>query len=394
MKILHIGKYFPPYHGGIENFMSALMIEQQKEGHKVSAIVHHHENKQEFVQTQSKEGNIYRVPCYGQLAYAPISPSFPYYLNMVIEKETPDILHIHMPNLSAFWCLFLSAARKTPWVIQWQSDVLGTVPDLRIKLLYPGYRVFEKLLLNRARRVIVATPTYKASSIPLAKYANKTEVIPLALAEREIAVRNAKTKLICESTSTIKLLMVGRLTYYKGHKVIIKAIAKLKERGAKFTLYIVGDGELYPEIALQITELNLTENVKLLGSISDSDLNSILTEADLLCLPSVERTEAFGVVLLEAMRAEKACLVSDVPGSGMSWVVQDNKTGFVVKHNNVESIVGKLDFITKNPKCLRELGMEGRERFEQHFSIKSVNSAINQLYKSIMINDEKGIIDK
>lgn len=384
MKILHLGKYYPPFYGGIENFMCSLMEQQKKEGHQVSAIVHHHIKKRIFIKECINEINVYRVPIWGQLLYTPVSPSFGYYLQKIIKIEKPDLIHIHTPNLSAFWCLTFPCARETPWVIQWQSDVVGAVPDLKIKILYPFYRFFEKSLLKNARKIIVATPPYAQTSKPLEKFENKVEVVPLALPTNSLAGFNRQKP--NKVGSEVNLLMIGRLTYYKGHSVIIEAVEKLKKKGFYFHLNIVGQGELKPEIELQIQQLQLEEHVTLLGNLSDKDLTEELNNTDLLCLPSIERTEAFGIVLLEAMQASKPCLVTDVDGSGMSWVVQDGKTGFVVKYNDVDSLVGKLCFIARNTELLAIYGEVGRKRFDEVFNIKSVSHEITSLYHEVLSN--------
>jgi len=389
MKILHLGKYYPPFYGGIENFMCELMNQQVVDGFDVSAIVHHHEFNKPYQFENIDDVNVYKIPTYGQVAYAPLSSSFGYYLNKIISEEKPDVLHIHMPNLSAFWCLFLPIARKIPWVIHWHADVIGSVPDLKIKLLYPFYRVFESALLKRSQKIIATSPVYLASSLPLKKWIKKTAVIPLGLRSIEekrnidVLKDNLQEPLSLIESEQIKLLMIGRLTYYKGHIVIIDAIAKLKEQDVDFSLRIVGGGELLADIEQQIKDLRLENSVILLGKLSSDDLENELQNTDLLCLPSIERTEAFGVVLLEAMRASKPCLVSDVCGSGMSWVVQDNKTGFVVKHNDVDSLVEKLKFITANRGLLEAYGAIGRKRFEKTFSIGAVSSEISALYEQV-----------
>ena len=380
MKILHIGKYYPPFHGGIENFMCSLMEQQKLGGHKVSAVVHHHELNKKYKYEIDNGIQLYKVPIIGTLIYAPIAPLFFYYLSKTIKKEKPDIIHIHMPNLSAFFCLLLFRARNTPWVIQWQSDVLGAVPDVKVKFAYPFYRFFEKLLLKKTAKIIVATPPYAKASTPLKGFENKVKIIPLALADQSFPLdRKNNTQ-----KSVLSLLIIGRLTYYKGHALLISALAQLKARGIPLSLKIVGSGELKAELVQLVNTLQLNEEVELLGKLSDDALNAELASTDLLCLPSIEKTEAFGVVLLEAMRASKPCLVSDVQGSGMSWVVQKNKTGFVVKHNCVESLVDELTFIHQNQELLMNYGNAGRKRFEKHFDIKAVSCKVIKLYQSIL----------
>ncbi len=97
-------------------------------------------------------------------------------------------------------------------------------------------------------------------------------------------------------------MAIGRLTYYKGHDILIQAAAELP--GSR-TL-IVGTGEQRARLASLIEALRLGDRIGLPGFQPETDLNALLASCDVLCLPSLERTEAFGLVLLEAMRFGRA----------------------------------------------------------------------------------------
>jgi rhamnosyl/mannosyltransferase len=157
---------------------------------------------------------------------------------------------------------------------------------------------------------------------------------------------------------------VGRLTYYKGHRYLIEAIKDLPN----VRLELVGEGELRSDIEKQIQKLGLGERVKLLGRLSDHDVNRAIARCDILCLPSIERTEAFGVVILEAARLGKPALVSDVKGSGMSWVVEQHKTGWVVKAQSAETI--RAIFNTQmRVEVPNHFGQNARRRLEETYIV-------------------------
>jgi len=113
IKVLHIGKYYPPFMGGIENFMQLLMKQQALPGQTknnciVKALVHNHQMSSTLQKETIDNIEIIRVPSYGRLLFAPVSPLFPYYLHKTLKSFQPDILHIHMPNTSVFWLLFIT----------------------------------------------------------------------------------------------------------------------------------------------------------------------------------------------------------------------------------------------------------------------------------------------
>lgn len=374
MKILHVGKYFIPHYGGIETFMSQLMAEQLSQGLEVAALVH--ANRQQY---RSKEYSwngcrIFEVCSYGQLIFAPIAPSFPWKLSRCIKAFKPDIIHVHMPNPSAFWLLLFSI-KNIKIVIHWHSDVLGAAPTTAVKMLYPCYRVLERMLLKKSTKVIATSPNYLNSSEPLSGYLHKSVAIPLG-----IQLRPCRPEKFSHD-SVLKLVMIGRLTYYKNHELVISTIERLLKSNRSVDLNIIGTGELLGRLSSLIERDERVKNhVRLLGSVDEQTKQSILAEADMLLLPSSERTEAFGVVLLEAANFSKPVLVSDVEGSGMNYVVTDKKNGFVVKANDAGHLYEVLDYATKNKHELCAMGQRHYDRLVDNFDIKVISQLVSSLY--------------
>ncbi len=375
-RILHIGKYFPPFAGGIENFLADLMSAQTKLGDDIAAIVHNHEPQVKFFQPIQAENNIYRTPSYGRILYAPISPHFPFWLNRVLKEFQPQILHLHLPNTSAFFALTLPQARRIPWVIHWHSDVISTV-NKKLAVAYHIYRPFEQLLLKRSNTIIATSPPYLESSIALQTWRHKCKVIPLGIDKTRLPEPTKNTWAEQQwQTDKIRLLSIGRLTYYKGHETLIKAVAKVDNA----QIIIVGKGELQANLTKLITKLNLQHKVKLFGYCDNQQLIALLNSCDCFCLSSLERTEAFGVVLLEAMRYAKPIIVKEIVGSGVTWVVKD--AGLIVSQS--DSLIDALQKISDNEDLRKNLGEIGQKRFEQMFDIKTVAEGISKLYETIL----------
>ena len=380
LTILHIGKYFPPFFGGIENFMAELIEASVAQGHTVTAIVHHHEKGQKFSKESYKQASVYRVPIWGKAVYVPLAFGFSRYLENVLEKEEPDVLHLHMPNVACFSCLFNKRAKAIPWVIHWHSDVLGASPDWKVKLLYPFYRFFEQRLLDKADRVIATSPAYAKTSEPLRFVENKVVVVPLGLK------KTLEQQIIEDDrhSAEFHILTIGRLTYYKGHVFLLEAMAALQEQGIKAKLDIVGTGELAETLRKRSERLGLTDQVKFKGAVSEEQLEGMLSKADALCLPSIERTEAFGVVLLEAMRQGIPCVVTDVEGSGMNWVVEHEKTGIVVNTKDSVALANALTELAVDKKKRDSMGQKGRERFLSSFTIDQVTKKVLAIYNRLV----------
>lgn len=120
MRVLHVGKYYPPFAGGMEHFLADLLPALRVHGVVPAALVHDERRGLSGRRpAPSDSPAIYRAPCFGQMLYAPLSPAFPFWLNRAIRDFRPDLLHLHLPNTSAFWALTIPAARRLPWVVQW-----------------------------------------------------------------------------------------------------------------------------------------------------------------------------------------------------------------------------------------------------------------------------------
>lgn len=394
---LHVGKYFPPFAGGMELFLSDLLRALAVDGVNVGAVVHDHRRRPRrerqrlpALEARPSESShktgpirIYRVPSFGRVLYAPVSPTFPLWLRAAIRAERPDILHLHLPNTSAFWALLLPEARRIPWVVHWQADVVPSDVDRRLKLGYPLYRPFEQRLLRKADKVIVTSPAYLENSRPLASWRGKCCMVPLGLDPSRMPNVSAKARKEAEEwwgTADFRILSVGRLTYYKGHEYLIKALQDIPEARA----LIVGEGERRLLLEKTISSLNLDERVLLTGEVSSEHLHALMETCHCVCLPSIERTEAFGIVLLEAMAHRKPAVVCDIRGSGVSWVVRNGKTGRVVPPADPGALSEALRALSSDRQVLSRMGHEGWRRYQEMFRMDRISEEVLQVYGEVL----------
>ena len=370
MRILHIGKYFPPDVGGMETYLADLIAAQQAQGLDVHALVHgtpHRDDPQWLT----------RVPCYGKLLYAPLAPGFRRALKRCIAGFAPDVLHIHLPNTSAFWALTADCARDIPWVIHWHSDVVTSRIRRKLALAYRLYRPFEQAMLAQAHAVIATSPDYLAASEPLSAWRAKSVAIPLGL---HIQTQSETSQTPAHwQPGMFRLLSIGRLAYYKGFTTLIRAVAQLPN----VELLIAGDGESHRELAALIAEstpAGQPPRTRLLGHVSEDQKAQLLAECELFCLASRERTEAFGMVLLEAMQHGKPCLVSDLPGSGMPWLIRETGAGDTVAVDDVAAWRASIEAARQDTSQREAWGNKGKQALANRFDIQHSAADITQLY--------------
>jgi glycosyltransferase involved in cell wall biosynthesis len=383
MRILHIGKYYPPVNGGMERFLADLVVAQRAEGNEVQVLVHQHERSA----AENDPPWLMRCPVWLRLFFAPIAPRFPFWLARILRCFDPDVIHIHMPNVSPFWLLLMPAARRRTWVIHWQSDVEPSRFKLSLRLLYPHYRILERALLEAADAIFVASRQYLESSKPLQPWRHKCHVVPLGVDRARLPdVADAQTQGLWHGDG-LRVLAAGRLAYYKGFETLLGAVLgdSTKE------LVLIGEGDERGALESLLARAGNPPHVRLLGEVDDELLHAYMASCDLFCLPSRERTEAFGIVLLEAMRYGKPILASDLPDSGVTWVARNGQNAVLVPPENVLAWRGALDYMHAHPAQRALMGRLGSERYDREFDIARTAARIAKLYDLARRVDLEGV---
>ena len=386
-KVLHIGKFFYPSHGGIETFMHDLANACHQQGCKQAILVHagagQKAGRQDLKLFPFLE-NFERVQQWGQLGYAPISPGFLKALNQMIDDFQPDIIHLHLPNPSAFWVLVSKKARAIPWVVHWHSDAYSPDFELIVRALYALYRPFETQLLEGARAIIATSPPYLETSRTLQPWQIKSHVIPLGLPPSRLQTNTllegtywpkSRQARHAQTAPLLKVLALGRLTTYKGFKYLISAL-----RDSPVELVIAGSGDQYRALKREVAENGVGDRVHFLQSVDDNLRNKLLAECELVCLPSIHRAEAFGITVLEAMAVGKPALVSCIRGSGLSWLVKDGVTGWHVPPRDIQAITQCFIEIAEQREKIKIKGDEALSRFKRYFEIDHVAKQVLSLY--------------
>jgi len=322
-------------------------MQARDEGLKVSAVVHSSDRRLIDVVELTELGyRVRRSARWLTAIFTPISPLFVWSVYRELTALDPDEIRIHMPNPSAFWLFVLPPAYRKQWTLLWHSDVLPSKHSVGLRLLYWFYRPLEILLLKRANLIIATSPPYLASSKPLARFKAKCIVQPLRLDPQMIpasAVSMPQPRK--EPGEGIRVLCVGRLSYYKGFDTAIRAIAAIPDAQLK----IVGEGEMRKALEKLARELGLMERVEFVGNAADPDLWRLYTWCDVHCLPSIERTEAFGLSVNEAAIFNKPSIVSDLAGSGLVWNAQNTDVLFATSPpGNAEELTNAIRQLASN----------------------------------------------
>jgi rhamnosyl/mannosyltransferase len=130
-------------------------------------------------------------------------------------------------------------------------------------------------------------------------------------------------------------------------------------------------------------ELGLAERVSFVGEVDDDDLPGYYRQADLFVLPSNARSEAFGIVLLEAMASGLPCVATEL-GTGTSWIVQDGVTGFVVPPLNPTAMAQAINTIAADETLRQRFGQAALVRVKAEFSKEVMVRRVIQVYEALL----------
>lgn len=369
MRILHIGKYYPPYFGGIEKVNFDLVESLNQFGYQTDELCFNHQPKSIH---ENRGYNIFRTSIITAAFSSPLSISIFRKLREIYKNY--DIIHLHVPNPMGAIAL-QSVPFKGKVILHWHSDII------KQKTLKKFYKPLQDKLLKRADHIIVTSPNYLDGSDDLKPYRNKCTIIPIGISSSEFAINKDFQIKLDEKYRNRKIIFsIGRLIYYKGFEYLIEAAKELPD---EYVVLIGGTGTLADSLQNQINENNLQNKVILLGKIPFNQLGEYYRRADVYCLPSTERSEAFGVVLIEAMSLGCPIVATNISGSGVPWVNVNNETGLCVEPKNPEKLTKAIIEILEDETVRNNFSKNALLRFDSEFQLDKMTKRTIQLYESL-----------
>ena len=366
MKILHIYKDYYPVVGGIENHLRLLAEAQASQGHEVTVLA-----TGPTWRTRMEQQNGVRVIFAGRLATlasTPLSLALP----LVLLRQCPDIAHLHFPYpVGDLAQALFGRARRT--VITYHSDIVRQKGLLRL------YAPLLRRSLARADGIVATSPRYIETSPFLAPLAARCTVIPFGIVAGPFEAGHAEAADAIRARYGARLILfVGRLRYYKGVEYLIQAMTQVDGR-----VLLAGGESSWRQAELEhlAVKLGVADRVTFLGQ--QDDLPALYQACDVFTLPSSERSEAFGIVQLEAMAAGRPVVSCDV-GTGVAWVNQHEVTGLVVPPRDPDRLAIALNRLLDNPPLRARLGLAGQARVRQEFTHDHMVGKIEHLYQQVL----------
>lgn len=384
MKILHISKYYYPFLGGTEqvardivkSLLDKTEIEQKvicfNEDASDGEFVCKH---QETVYDMVDGVEVIRCGYQLKISSQAISLSYGKELKKVIREYCPDIVFLHYPNPFVTFHLLNNDNKKFKLYVYWHLDIT------KQSILKHFFHNQNKKLIERATKILGATPKHLNESAYTPYFGEKKYILPYTIDEKSLILSDAE---IIKSNEIKKMyegnlicFFIGRHVPYKGLKYLIQASKELGDCSVRFL--IAGTGELTDELKIQAAD---DKKIVFLGKISDSDRRAYLKATDVVCFPSITRNEGFGLALAEGMYFGNPAVTFTIQGSGVNYVNLNGITGIECPNLDSKAYAEAIRKLCNDEELRYKYGMAARNRVLDNFTQQQFKKNIITLVES------------
>ncbi len=361
LKVLHIGKFYPPHAGGMESHLEALCGELKRTVELEVLVAASDEGR---TSEEILDGvPVTRLAKLFNVRSAPVCPQ----MVRRIRESNADIVHIHLPNPGAILA-YLASGHRGRLVFTYHSDVI------RQRVLNRFFDPILRYALHRADAIIVSSQNYIDSSDVLPLFRDKCRVVPFGIPLEPFQNPDrAEVEQLRRLYGPRVVLGVGRLVYYKGFEHLVEAMQFVDGQ-----LVIVGSGPLHSALEKQAENAGVKDRVTFLTDVKD--VSPYYHAADVFALPSVARSEAFGIVQLEAMACRKPVVNTNL-NSGVPFVSLDGVSGLTVPPADAKALGQAISSLLNDPLRSIAYGRAGQQRVQQHFSLREMAGQTVALYR-------------
>lgn len=374
IRVCHLGKYYPPAPGGIETHTRTLARAQAALGADVQVFCVNHDSSR----TVAEHDGPVRITRFGRRVAAAKIDVCPD-LGPRLREVDADILHMQVPNPTMILAL-LRARPNKPVVVSYQSDVVRQ--KFRAWLFHP----LERLAYRQVRAILSASPTYPGGSSFLRRYRDRVQVLPMGIDLEPYLNPSAEHRaqaLAIRARHAVDgplWLACGRQVYYKGFLNAIRALTRVPGR-----LVLIGDGPDRPALEAEVERLGLRDRAVFQGNLPHYlDLVPFYLAADAFWFPSNARSEAFGLVQVEAMASGCPVINTNIPHSGVAWVSPHEESGLTIPIDDPIALADAANRLLSEPGLRDRLAAAARTRAIREFDHRVMAERSLALYRRIL----------
>lgn len=357
MKILVAVTYYSPYVSGLTIYSERIAKAWAARGHDVTVLTSWHDRS--LPREEIREGvKIIRCPIWLRVSKGAVMPSFWFYA--LTKMGEYDVVNIHLPQFDAAWVALTAKLSKTFSVLTYHCDLVmpsGFINRVANNVVLWMNRMAGKL----ADRVVAYTEDYAAYSFFLPEFKSKQAIIqpPVELPDvSDAAVKEFADEMNPDGFGPI-IGMACRLAEDKGAEILLDALPAIVAKYPKACVYfagpydnVLGERPYYLRLKARFDEMIAANHWRFLGSLSPADMAKFYRMIDVLTMPSLNRTDSFGLVQIEAMMNGKPVVASNLPGIRVS--VTRHEMGRICEIGSGDDLAVKLLEVLDEKKNYQE----------------------------------------
>jgi glycosyltransferase involved in cell wall biosynthesis len=353
MRILIVLTYYRPHISGLTIYAERLARAFSNNGHEVTILTSRYDS--DLPADESVDGvRIVRAPVLFRLSKGVVMPTFGWIAQKLIAQH--DVVQIHLPQLESSIVSILGRLFHKPTLITYHCDLIMPPGGLNW-LANQAVNAMNHLAALFTDRIVTYTQDYAENSQFLVRYLKKVDTIlpPVELPiipEEKIEIFK---KLHNPNNQRPVIGMAARFATEKGVEILLEALADVikvyPEAQVQFagpTQEIMGEEKYFRRLIPRISKFEKSGNWRFVGTLTPEEMAAYYPNLDVLVLPSLNSTEAFGLVQIEAMMSGVPVIASNLPG--VRQPVKMHEMGEIVPIGDSKALSDALIAILRSPE--------------------------------------------
>lgn len=356
MKILIELTYYRPHTSGLTIYAERLAKALVQRGHEVTVLTSQYEK--ELPREEWMDGvHVVRVPVLFRISKGVIMPTLGWVAWRMVKQH--DVIHLHLPQIDAAGIAMRGRIFRKPTIITYHCDLRMPLGILSW-LANQGVHIMNNLAALFANRIVTYTQDYADHSPYLRRFRKKIRIIspPVELPEiKPKKMVDFKKKHNAGDQHPI-IGMAARFASEKGVEVLLNAMPYILEQFPDAQVWfagpyenIMGEETYFQRLEATIQALQKKGAWKFMGSLDPTQMAAFYPNIDVLVIPSLNSTEAFGLVQIEAMINGAPSIAADLPG--VRQPVKRHAMGKVVPIGNSQALAQAVIEIMKNKNAFQ-----------------------------------------
>lgn len=380
MKILLALTYYRPHVSGLTIYVERLGRALAARGHTVTVLTSQYDRS--LPREEVRDGvRIVRVPVVARVSKGVIMPTYGLVATRLVREH--EVLSIHLPQFDATGLALRGRLMHKPVVLTYHCD-LQLPPGIFNRIVDQVVFLANYTASHLADRIVAYTQDYADHSRLLSRFKHKLVVIPPPVVmPPPVAAEVARFQAAHALNGRPVIGFAARFAAEKGVEYLIEAIPRLKERFPQLTVLfagpyrdVLGEEAYWQRLAPEIARLG--DQWKFLGTLTPDQMPAFFAACDCLVVPSINSTESFGLVQVEAMLCGTPVVASDLPG--VRQPVRVTGMGEIAPVADGAGLAEKVAQVLQNKSAY----VRPRQEIEARFDIRQTVEEYEKLFVSLM----------